>query len=570
MSLYNFNQAEFGPSRADERRHRISILLTILALGALTHSILYARLEIGYWGLINGLPVTFFVALTLLMVASALLWFSEGKYTKLLGLQVLVIVLSLAMVPVITGGSISFINHGYRNLGYVEYIVRQGHFDTDVTFYLSWPGAFVLSAVISSLCQIDFTPLVEILPTFLPIITILPLYVFLRNTLGELRSKYVLVGCLIFFLAGGGGAGNIISAMGSGTMLLLVVLALVTNSRIWHREDDALSVLVLVIFVFTAMVICHLLTSLAALAIIAALALARKDMRLVLTSVGCLTVLLAWNLTIAGNYVIPRLPFVGEIGLIFDIDLLSQREITGHLFGSGSHVAISIARIVQAALFLLLGVAGFISSLVVKRDLRATISLAAVTLIPVPLAILSGYYAEEILTRIYVYIMPGIAYFGVRLFDINKRIIAVVICLLLLAAIPMKLMSAYGNQEIDYFSTGQRDGLVFFHEESSQGMVIGGWPMGEFKNIENYVNLNLDNLEWYDVRLAIPPGLWPDERIYIAISRQNRAQYEWYLGNTDFIEEIESRLQETVNYDRIYYNPDLEIYVTEMSGEVTD
>jgi hypothetical protein len=207
---------------------------------------------------------------------------------------------------------------------------------------------------------------------------------------------------------------------------------------------------------------------------------------------------------------------------------------------------------------------------VVKRDLKATISLAAVTLIPVPLAILSGYYAEEIITRIYVYIMPGIAYFGTRLFDINKRIIAVVICLLLLVAIPVKLMAAYGNQELDYFSAGQRDGLFFFHEESSQGIVIGGWPMGELKNIENYLNLDLDNLERYDVRLDIPPGLWPAERIYIAISRQNRARYEWYQGNTDFIDEIESKLQETPNFDRIYYNPDLEIYVTEMGDEVTD
>lgn len=561
MPLDDFSQAEIGPSRADERRHRISILLTILGLLSLSHSILYARLEIGYWGLVNGLPVTFFVALALLMVASALLWLSTEKHNKLLSLQVLIIILSLAMVPMITGGSISFINHGYRNVGYVEYIVRQGHFDTQLSFYLSWPGAFVLSAVMSSLCQIDFTSLIETLPAFLPIITILPVYIFLRNTLGESRSKYVLVGCLIFFLAGAGGAGNIISAMGTATILLLVVLALLTNRRIWHRDGNALPVLLLIIIAFTGVVISHLLTSLAALAIIAALALARKDMRLVLTAVGCLAVLLTWNLTVAGEYVIPRLPFIGEVGFIFDIDLLAEREITGHFMGSGSHVAITIIKIIHAALFLLIGFAGFISSLVVRRDLKSTISLAAITLIPIPLAILSGYYAEEIITRIYIFIMPGVAYFSVRLFDINKRIIAAVLCLLLIIAIPMKLATAYGNQELDYFSAGQRSGTFFFHEETSRGMVVGGWPMGEVKNIENYINLDLDNLEWYDVRLAIPSWLLRYEQFYITISRQGRARYEWFQGDTDFIDDIEQKLEDTVNFNRIYYNPDLEIYI---------
>ncbi len=564
MSLDGFSQAEIGPSRADERRRRISILLTILALLSLSHSILYARLEIGYWGLVNGLPITFFVALALLIVAAALLWLSKEKHTKLLGLQVLIIILSLAMVPMITGGSISFINHGYRNVGYVEYIVRQGHFDTQLSFYLSWPGAFVLSAVMSSLCQIDFTPLIETLPAFLPIITILPVYIFLKNTLGESRSKYVLVGCLIFFLAGAGGAGNIISAMGTATTLLLVVLALLTNRRIWHRDDNALPVLLLIIIAFTGIVISHLLTSLAALAIIAALALARKDMRLVLTAIGCLAVLLTWNLTVAGEYVIPRLPFIGEVGLIFDIDLLAEREITGHFMGSGSHVAITITRIIHAALFLLIGFAGFISSLIVRRDLKSTISLAAITLIPIPLAILSGYYAQEIITRIYVFIMPGVAYFSVRLFDINKRIIAAVLCLLLIIAIPMKLVAANGNQELDYFSAGQRNGIFFFHEESSRGIVIGGWPMGEVKNIENYMNLNLGNLEWYDVRWTIPSGSLLDERIYIAISRQDRAQYEWFQGDTDFIDDIEQKLKDTANFNHIYYNPDFEIYINEI------
>lgn len=561
--MENFNFIEIGTSRTDERLRRISILLTILALLALSHSILYAKFEIGYWGLVNSLPITFFVALALLVIASALLWISKEKHTKLLGLQLLTIILALALVPIITGGSNPFIDHGYRNVGYVDYIVRQGHFDTYFTFYLSWPGAFILASIIDILCRIDFTPLIEILPFLLPLLFIMPLYIFLKNILGQSRSKYVWVGCLILFLAGGGG-GNIISAGGAAAFLLMVILALVTNRRLWHKEGNPFPIILLIVIAFTAMVACHLLTSLAALGMIAVLALVRRDRHLVLTAVVSLAVLMTWNLTVAGDYMIPRLPFIGETHLIFDFSLLFEREITGHFQGSGAHIDVALVKIIHTALFLLLGFAGFISSLIVRRDLKTTVSLAAIAVIPIPLVVLSGYYAEEILTRIHGFIMPGLAYFGTRLFDINKKVIAAILCLLLIIAIPMKLIVTYGNQELDYFSPGQRVGIFFFHDKVSQGMIFGAWPMGEVENIEHYIGFDLDNLRWYDNRLVIPPWMKEYEQYYIGINRQNRANYEWFQGDTEFIANLEQNLQDTVGINFIYYNPDLQLYIYEV------
>ncbi len=66
-------------------RQQVSILLTIIALLLWSHSILHARFEIGYFGLIHGLPVTFFIALAFLTVASAILRVSKEKHGKLLG-----------------------------------------------------------------------------------------------------------------------------------------------------------------------------------------------------------------------------------------------------------------------------------------------------------------------------------------------------------------------------------------------------------------------------------------------------------------------------------------------------
>ena len=59
------------------RKVQISLLLTVIAILLWAHSILLAKFEIGYLGLIRGLPITFFVALAFLAAASATLWVSK-------------------------------------------------------------------------------------------------------------------------------------------------------------------------------------------------------------------------------------------------------------------------------------------------------------------------------------------------------------------------------------------------------------------------------------------------------------------------------------------------------------
>ena len=534
-----------------------------MALLGWAHSILFAKFDIGHWGLIGGLPITFFVALALLAVASAILWVSKERHGKLLCLQLLILIMALSLVPLITGGSAPFVNHGYRNLGYVDHIVTQGYFDTQATFYLSWPGAFVLSTIIAKIGLIDFTPLIEVFPILLSLLFLLPLYIFLKNTLGENRSNYIWAGCWLFYLAGWAGPGNLTSPMGTAIFFFMVMLALITSPRIWQRDGKSLVILSLIVIVFAAMVTSHLLTSLAALGIMAALALLRLDRRLALTAAVCLAILLAWNLTAAGDFVINRLPFISEGVFIFDLSLLTQREVTGHFLGSSSHVDVATMKLVHAGLFALIGLAGVILALVKRKELKTTISLLAIIVIPLPLIILSGFYAREILTRIYVFIVPGLAYFGARLFDANRRVVATVLGLLLIIAIPLNIIATYGNQELDYFSPGQQAGTFFFHNNASQGLVFGAWPIGTVDNIENYANIKLDRLEWEDDKIVVASWLRKYMPCYIGISRQNRAWYEWFRGDTHFIPDTEQRLQDTASLNFIYNNPDLELYIYE-------
>jgi len=50
---------------------------------------------------------------------------------------------------------------------------------------------------------------------------------------------------------------------------------------------------------------------------------------------------------------------------------------------------------------------------------------------------------------------------------------------------------------------------------------------------------------------------------YIGISRQDRARYGWFQGNTQFIDDTEQALNNAVNFDFIYNNPDLKLYISE-------
>ncbi len=587
----------------DKRRRQISILLTIVALLLWSHSVLYARLEIGHFGLISGLPITFFVALALLTVASAMLWVSKEKHGKLLGLQLLILISALGLIPLITGGSPPIINHGYRNLGYIDYIVRQNHFDTSVSLYLSWPGVFIVSAIVAKIGSINFEPLLSVSPLFLSLLLLPPLYVFLKNTLGEARSNYCWAGCWLFYLAFWGGA-NLINPPGIAFFLLLTMLALVTSPSVWRKDSRSFVFTSMIILTFAALTITHLLTSLAALGIIAVLSVIRLDKRLALVTGACLLLLVAWNLTGAGSFAERKLPEPGEITIvqpvpppgeapvpgealsptetlppaeepppseepaprgmiILDPEVLVDREVTGHLSGTESHVDIARIRILFSGIFALIGLAGAILAFVARRDFKANLSLLAITIIPLVLVTLSGHYAREILTRLYLFTLPGMAYFGASLFNIKKGAVTIILCLLLIIAIPLYVIAQYGNQELDYISPAELSGMYFFHNETNRGLAIGAFSLGRMKNIERYRHIGLERLKWENGRLVLEKWMGRYLPFYIGISRQDRARYEWFRGNTQFIDETEQELNKAVNCDFIYSNPDLKLYICE-------
>ena len=119
--------------------YRLSLLITSVALLILSYSYFQAKLNLNGYGLINSLPISYFVGLACLVIAASLLWVSEEKYTGLLILQTIILVISLFLTPYLLEGTPRF-PAAYQNYGFVDALLRTGHLNPQTAWYHSYPG----------------------------------------------------------------------------------------------------------------------------------------------------------------------------------------------------------------------------------------------------------------------------------------------------------------------------------------------------------------------------------------------------------------------------------------------
>jgi hypothetical protein len=545
-------------------RQQISILLTTIAVLLWAHSILSARLEIGYFGLIHSLPVTFFIALALLTIASAILWVSKEKHGKLLLLQLLILVSAIWLIPLVTGGSPPFMNHAYSNLGLTNYIAQGSHFSSNGLWYLSWPGAHILFAIMTIDGGINFEPILSVFPFFLAVASLLPLYMLLRNILGEEKINYCWAGLWIFSLGSWTGQAYF-GPQGVAFLLLLMLLAVVTLPSLWEKGAPKLALLSATGLLAVAIVPTHLLTALAVVLMLAAFSIGRRTVRLIPIIGLCLALIVFWDFLGGGSVTgqIASKPLwspameTPESTLTLAPGAIAQTEITQHLRGSESHIAVVEVRILHSAIFILIGLAGAIFVLSRRRK-PGTVAILIMALAPLLLLPISGHYGEELLHRIYWFMLPFIAYFGAMLLDFKRKLPWIILCLLLVIAIPTSVISTYGNQALDYFPGGRVAGLKFFDSTTTLGYVTGASPLGKTSNILQYQRLDYSQLVWQGNRLYTQGR--EEMPYYIAISNRDRAWYGWFWGDYQFIGNIEQSLDNTVNCGLIYINPVLKLY----------
>jgi len=565
--------------------------LTAIALLLWSHSIVCARLEIGYLGLVHGLPVTFFLATGFLTAAAGILWLSGEGHGKLMAAQTVLFVCALWLVPQVTGGSPPFDDHAYRNLRLIDQVMREGHFSAQETGYLSWPGAFLWLASLSGTLGVEPEALLHLWPVVMQLALLLPLYIFLKNLLGEDRQDYCWMGLWLFSLASWTGRQYLASAPGVTLLLLLALLALVTTPALWEKGRRSLPWLGLTLAVFVGLVLTHLLTSLAALGIIGALTVARKSRIMVPVTAACLVMLVSWNLTgmerdtilgaFSSDVIAPgesmeaidaaemnlpgeklavptKEPVVSGRSLVFSPAVFVESQVSGHLAGSGSHAAVTGVRVWFSAAFALIGLAGAIGAAITRQERNTTIAVLALTLAPLALAVIP--YGGRSIDHLYVFCLAPMAYFGARLLESGGRVAVLCLCLVLAAAVPFHLIAHYGNQTYDYFPPSLVRGLEFSYESApADPAQSSAYPWGILEPVkEPFVRLN--HLQWNGDTVTPRGGFTDGSPRWLYLHRRHDAYYGFLLGEPSFLVKLENALAETANCGVVYRNPDFRLY----------
>jgi hypothetical protein len=150
------SRAAPSPSRRRLRTARRRILadhlpfvLGAVVLWAIALSDLDLR-RISDYGLVSTLPVSFYVALGILVASFSIALIRRGTPTSLLALHVVVLIVMIHGTLALAYEAPRYA-WAYKHVGVVDYIIEHGQVDRSIDLYHNWPGMFALSALATRL-----------------------------------------------------------------------------------------------------------------------------------------------------------------------------------------------------------------------------------------------------------------------------------------------------------------------------------------------------------------------------------------------------------------------------------
>jgi len=535
---------------------RISIILTIIALGLWSYSITQAEYNVGLFGLIHSLPTTFFIALGILTIASAILWVSPQDHSKLLFLQLFFLMTSLWLTPLITGGTQTFAAAHYWYTGFSEYIVREGHFNQHVFLFHNWPGAIMLFAMLSMILGLPGPYALVIDPSVnafvIQCFVLLLVYLFLSNLLGENRRNLCWAGLWICGLGYWVGTGAYLGSSTVGYILLLIMLVLLTRESSLPQNLRTSGGRLLSILTLACVTVTHLLSSFVTLAMVTMLQITKRINTWALVTLG-VVIITAWLMYEATGFFEGNVPrFIEEA---FRLDVMFQKGVVERVAGSESRQAVSLVRIVFSVLFVVIGFLGFLFSRWSKKSIYAdnTATFIALGLIGIGV-VLSFGAGKELFERVYHFLLPVMAYFGLKL--LSRKSTAIVLCTLLLIALPLCFISQYGGEIYEHYPPSSLAASRFFTDRTTGGETIG---IGSYERLEHYRSASFGRLGG-DKPLLPEPSITPQ---YVAISPHIRGRLHYLYNDNYTIDHIQDLIEHSSDYNSIYVNNDVSLYIRE-------
>jgi len=539
-----------------------SVLLTGFAILLWAYSLVQTKLKLDGYGLIHSYPVTFFISLGILTIASAILWVSKEKSGKLLFLQLLFLIISFWLTPLLIGG-IGNSQPGFSltasDLGNANYIMRLGHIAPEISWRFSWPGIFIFESFVAHILGISNFNNIEMLsPIVFQFLIFLPVFSIFKNIAGAGKENYHWAAIWIFYLSGL--FSGILHTQVFAAFFLFFLIAIFTQTI----SNDS-NMLIFSIIIIGAITISHLLTSLYFVIFMLLLFLGRKAKQFTLFLISIIFVA-AWVIYGAATFFQSRI--LDFINTAFNFDLLFQHGVGSHISGTYEHQTVVVIRILLFFIFSLMAIIGFVIGY--KNKNTHNLLMIGMILTGMVLAVIVGpSYGLDVPGRIFLFIIIPLSFFiGKLLFN---RFAFVVLVPILIVLIPLEIVSQFGNQEFDFTAPSTISSWDFFSKYTVGGGVIGGSPFGAVTNMENYniIPFSSDSLQSYsslykeiDSGNGIENLLGPYPHYYCLSTGDINYFHEIY-NNSSLISNVKERLKGSSTYGCIYITNDTSIYIAE-------
>jgi hypothetical protein len=565
---------------------RLSVILTIVALILWSYSIYHATLVIDDFGLLHSFPITYFIALALLTIASLVLWRSQESHNVLLFVQLCILITSLFLIPRLVEGL-----HGVT-LGIgayftqTEYIIQHGHLNPSVYWYHEFPINWVFYAETMQLWGIDYLGVFHRIDPFIWQLLGVPLiYMFLRNALGKNERNYCWAGLWLLYLGSwyyGFGAGY--APQGFGFLFFSLILALLSITSFGQQKTRSISHRISTILAFAGITLSHWLSSVFGFVAVVMLFL-RK--RIGLTTVVLFAIFIAaWLMYGAVTFFEGNLAYFVEHALRLD-EVWRYAFVERIVSTNPAHDFLNKVTVWHTALFLGIGFLGAVLGLKSKKARETHLTVLAMAIgIAVAASVIAFSYRYEIIDKAYLFCMPFIAYFGTKLLD--RRITAILLCLLLMVAPASWIMSHYANESTANVSQANAEGLYYFNEHgATKGTLTGNyWSWGYMTGVgpetqyqyppeafvpgygflehpEQYRGVLFEQLRFDNNELSYSGEVEVVYPHYIALSRLDKGIYYWVWDKLDVINKMEESIGNARNCNLIYANPDMVLYIFE-------
>jgi hypothetical protein len=563
------------------------------------------------YGLLSILPIHFYLALLILIGNFChLLHKHANQEALLLGHILLLIVMLHGSPPIIYEGVLRY-SWAWKHIGVIDYIMRYETVNPTIQYldaYHNWPGFFTLTAFMTEAAglpsPIPISPWAQLFFNSLNLGAILLMF---RAFTDDRRLIWLSV--LFFFLINWVGQ-DYFAPQAFGYLLHLVILGCslywlkkkrytnadlvkkwlkkewlikVYRSFFHSRSDDEMierktavsqrvGITLVIVVLMAAVASNHQLTPFMTILGLGALVLFQRTQTTSLVVIQFMFTLI-WVVFVASPFTEQNVQsLVSDFGDVFenaDQTLISLGEASR----DQANIA-TIGRILTLGSILMAGLGGL------RRLLNGYRDIPVVLLIIAPFLMLAGNsYGGEMLFRVFLFIVPFIAFFSATLFYPTpfsgfkaKTAVSIFgVSLLFLAAF---LFAYLGKERQYHFSKYEVEASQFLYETAPHGSILiegsKNYP-GQFKYYEKFFYVPLSREQWEEqIEFIEDPETtfhrWMSNEsftgAYLIITRSQKAEVEMIgampSGALDIVEE---KLTNSPLFEVFYHNEDVSIFI---------